>query len=390
MNYEKSSKVKLFKKVFVIILPILFVLILFPFALVKFDPGLAGNFADKVLRPVIGANNTLALESTLFNIEDKFNIIKYKYVKPQLPSVNNEKISSQSQNSNTISPSIEDYSMQLKPISMFYFTPLSGEGVWNNYPLAQFPNKEVMATTFVRPDPNRNYAIVTLIKINMKYLNIGAVAGTVEPGSSLGNPGPGKVPLSIQNANTLVAAFAGGFQYSDGAYGMIVGGKTYVPLENNLATFVAYKNGTNEIIDYIGQNLGDPTSILFIRQNNPMLVENSMPDTTTQSGGYKAWGRTVTPNMYTWRSALGITKNGNLIYAVGPSLVPTTIAEALSWAGAVNGMQLDINPYWVRFVTFTPKGNGQYSYQSLLNTMQNGGYSYLNGYIKDFMYLYAK
>ena len=49
-------------------------------------------------------------------------------------------------------------------------------------------------------------------------------------------------------------------------------------------------------------------------------------------------------------------------------------------------MQLDINAYWVRFVTFEPHASG-YTYQSVLNTLADGGYGYLHGYNKDFFYL---
>ena len=191
----------------------------------------------------------------------------------------------------------------------------------------------------------------------------------------------------LKNRNNLVAAFNGGFQEKDGHYGMIVGNQTYVPLKDNLATLVMYTSGKAEIVNYTGQNFG--SNVAAIRQNGPLLIENSKITNAT-SQGMTTWGLTVTNNMYTWRSGLGITAKGNLIYAVGPSLVPETLALALQKAGAVMAMQLDINPYWVRYVIFTPKGNGNYTYQSLLQSMVNGGYNYLTGYGKDFFYIYKK
>ena len=104
----------------------------------------------------------------------------------------------------------------------------------------------------------------------------------------------------------------------------------------------------------------------------------------------QSWGLTTTNSMYTWRSGLGVTKDGDLIYAAGSSLVPETLAAALKAAGAVNAMQLDINPVWVRFVIFNSLSNGRYKYYSLTKDMVNGGAEYLSGYQKDFFYLMEK
>ena len=119
-----------------------------------------------------------------------------------------------------------------------------------------------------------------------------------------------------------------------------------------------------------------------------MLIENGTITAYTEKG-IDTWGLTVTNSMYTWRSGIGITRNGNLVYAVGPSLVPRTLAKALQAAGAVNAMQLDINPYWVRFILFHLQSPGSYTYGPLLQKMANGGYSYLHGYQKDFFYVYT-
>lgn len=244
-----------------------------------------------------------------------------------------------------------------------------------------------MAYTFVRPDPARSYSIVTVAQLDMKKMNLGIVAGTKEPGGKIGNPGPGVVPKNIVDNNTLIAAFDGGFQYRDGAYGMIADGKTYLPLENDLGTIVGYKNGDIKIINFVGQDLGP--DVAFVRQNCPILIENGQV-ATEDIKNKKLWGRTMTTAIYTWRTGIGITKNGNLLFAVGNSLTPTTLAQALKMAGAENAMQLDINPNWVRFNIFNPLGNGQYTSKPLTRDLKDGSSAYLNGYSKDFFYVYKK
>jgi hypothetical protein len=66
------------------------------------------------------------------------------------------------------------------------------------------------------------------------------------------------------------------------------------------------------------------------------------------------WGYTLGNQVYVWRSGLGITKNGALVYVGGPGLNITTLANLLLRAGAVRAMELDINAAWVNFASFAP------------------------------------
>ena len=60
--------------------------------------------------------------------------------------------------------------------------------------------------------------------------------------------------------------------------------------------------------------------------------------------------------VYVWRSGLGITADGALVYVGGPGLNITTLAGILARAGAVRAMELDINTDWVDFATYQPHG----------------------------------
>lgn len=341
----------------------------------------AANFADDVLRPLLGTQNTLHLEATFFKAQDFFNQIKYSTV--ESPTTNVPQYALQPL------PLINsDDNFLLYPIKPMNSLPqLPGEGLWTSINVGT--SDAIMARTFLRPDVQRPYAVVTLVKMNMSRFSLGLVAGTWEPGENF-KRGTGFIPKQIVESNMLTAAFNGGFKRTDGQYGMMVGLDTYVPLQQGLATMIVYQDAKPQIVKYIGQNLGDKNKIVGIRQNGPLLVENGVNVSATPAWNTQTWGLTTTNSMYTWRSGIGITKNGNLLYAVGPSLIPQTLAEALKAAGAVNAMQLDINPVWVRYVLFTAKGNGIYTYASLDNQMVNGGYEYLHGYQKDFFYLYKK
>ena len=279
--------------------------------------------------------------------------------------------------------------LDVKPIAVKNnFKKIKNEGVWINKPLNLFPGKEVMGYTFVRPDPERSYAYVTLVQMDMNEIKMAAVAGTKQPGGPVGKPGPGVVPKDIINSSRLVAAFDGGFQYRDGQYGMIAGNTTYLPLKNDLGTLVGFIDGSLKIINYNGEKLGN--EVEFVRQNCPILIENGELAVINPKNK-KLWGRTLTSDIYTWRSGVGLNKEGNLIYAVGNNLTPTTLAYALKMAGAINAIQLDINPYWVRFNIFNYENiTGKYKTTTLTNKLQDGSKQYLTGYTKDFFYLYKK
>lgn len=342
------------------------------------NPQSAADFTDNVIRPIIGDKAVIRLEKLFYNttdIADRF--IKRKSIAPTFEDLSSAKTAAASTTNLNITPLVVLPSLQ----------PMDQEGVWHEFPLPQFPNQDVMATTFIRPDQERPYAVVTLAQLDMNNLRLGTVAGLKEPGTSLGHPGTGRVPDTIKHNDQLIAAFDGGFLYNDGQYGMVVGSTTYAPLKQNIATLIGYEDGTYKIVNYTGQDLGQ--HILFIRQNCPILIAHGELSVLTPQNKL-LWGRTLTAETYTWRSGIGITKEGNLLYAAGNNLTPTTLAYALKSAGAVDAMQLDINPAWMSFNLFTPSAPGQYDSSPLTKDFRNRGKQFLHGYNKDFFYLYKK
>ncbi len=371
---SKRKLSKWIKKIGLMFLALFICLVL----LIKFDMNAVAVLTDSVLRPVIGDGNVVWLEKVFFNASDKIKQMTFDPNSIRPPQFEGDGSNGGKSNLN------------LNPLQANNnFKPLSGEGIWRNHPLSLFPNQEVMAVTFVRSDPQRPYSITTLAQIDMSQMKLGSVAGTQQPGGPVGKPGPGVVPKDVVNSGKLVAAFDGGFQYKDGAFGMIVGNTTYLPLKNDLGTLVGYKDGSLKIVDYQGQPFGN--DIDFIRQNCPMLIDNGAITVTNQRDK-EFWGRLAagTVDIYTWRSGIGLTAKGNLIFAVGNNLTPLTLAAALKSAGAVNAIQLDINPIWVRFNIFEPSGLGKYTSTTLTKDLQDGSKQYLNGYQKDFFYVYKK
>ncbi len=346
---------------------------------VKNNPELAALIADHYLRPVIGVDRTVAMERILFNFADKIQQEQYKYKTVEAPQIADSPQTKQAP---------EKSKLNLDTIPTTFFTPLAGEGVWANHTVDVVPGSEVMADTFIRPDADRSYAFATLVKVDMSVFRLGEVAGRLEPGGKA-HPGSGTIQDTVLKSGKLVAAFDGGFQVIDGNYGMYLNGVTYNAMQTDAATIIGHTDGHVTIERYQGQAFG--SDVIFARQNCPMLIENGEIGTQGERNK-KLWGRTLTSDIYTWRSGVGITADGNLVFAMGNALTPTTLAYALKSAGAVNAMQLDINPFWVRFNFFNPSGKpGQYVSQVLMKGAQNGDfYSYLHDIDRDFFYLTAK
>ena len=365
------------KKIGIVLLSVIGAVVIGGALFVKFDTPAAAVIADEYMRPFLGDKTVIYMEKAYFNSADTAQQAVSRYEAPSPPVIND------------LSPAPSKTSLALEPLPVNpAFPPLAGEGEWRNISLGAFPGREVMATAFVRPDPERNYSIVSIVKIDQKSLAIGSVAGIKEPGGKLGNPGPGKVPDDIVQSDSLVAAFDGGFQYHDGKYGMMAGGKTYVPLRDGLGAVVGYRDGSIRVLKYFSDlSLGD--DVAFIRENGPMLIENGAI-TTHRVDSIEIWGAMAGDSIYTWRSGIGVDADGEALFAAGNGLSPQTLGEALKEAGAVNAVQLDINPFWVRFNIFNPLGGGKYDSFPLAKGMADGQISYLTGYSKDFFYVYKR
>ncbi len=89
-------------------------------------------------------------------------------------------------------------------------------------------------------------------------------------------------------------------------------------------------------------------------QNVDLLVDNGRPVAGLNANDTTHWGLTLGNQVYVWRSGLGVTADGALVYVGGPDMNITDIANVLVQAGAVRAMELDINTDWVNLSTYDP------------------------------------
>ncbi len=181
-------------------------------------------------------------------------------------------------------------------------------------------------------------------------IDLGLYLGYKGPGVTNLSRGPEEVPLS--GRSRLLATFNSGFYENDEAAGFFTNHTLYFPMVKGEATLLRYANGRLAIETWPGGAL--PKDVVMARQNLSLLVSGHHP--TPTSANNSLWGSTLhgVPNV--WRSAVGLDKNGNLIYAAAPYETSATMASLMVELHATVAMQLDINPEWPAIITYAGPG----------------------------------
>jgi hypothetical protein len=224
---------------------------------------------------------------------------------------------------------------------------LPGEGQWQPAAGGRLRRGYGIYTTQLRP--GAGYPPAGIAWIDSAATRVALYAGTSEPFGTW--PQQGAVAASV--SPQLLAAFNGGFKIYSYGTGWYDGGRTAVALRAGAASLVIFTNGTATVADW-GRDIGPGPSVAAVRQNLTLLVDHAAAAPSVSSPGQ--WGAVLGGGAITWRSGIGVTAAGDLVYAGGPYLDPAALARLLIAAGAVRAMELDINPEWVSFSTFAHAG----------------------------------
>jgi hypothetical protein len=215
----------------------------------------------------------------------------------------------------------------------------------------------VYETLLVPPGDTKRAGIAWM---DTSLLSARLYSGSLSPG---GGPYKYTAPVAPSAASSLVAAFNGGFQMKDAHGGYYTEGRMIRPLVRGAASLVIYADGAVTIGAW-GSDVTMTPSVVAVRQNLYPLVVNGAPAARASTRTWRAWGGTCPCGRgqhgtdQQWRSGLGVTADGALVYVVGPGLTPPQVADLLVRAGAVRGMELDINPSWPVFAAFKPATPG--------------------------------
>jgi hypothetical protein len=199
--------------------------------------------------------------------------------------------------------------------------------------------------------------------MDTRLLSTRLYSGSISPG---GGPYHYTAPIQPGQAASLVAAFNGGFAMKVAGGGFYTEGRMVDPLLPGAASLVIYADGSVNVGAW-GSDVAMKPNVVSVRQNLVPLVEGGRPTPQAASSNWQAWGATcgatscaaAVPGIeHQWRSGVGITANGAMVYCTGPALDPLQLAQLLARAGVVRGMQLDINPDWTVLATYDPSTPG--------------------------------
>lgn len=235
------------------------------------------------------------------------------------------------------------------PLRPFASPALPGEGQWSAVG-RRVDGLPAIYVTSLRPDAVHTSYVVGVAWMDTKLLRATLYSGSWIPG---GGPWPDTAPVLPSASRSLVAAFNAGFLMSDANGGYYTDHKTVVPLRVGAASFVVYRDGSSNVIawsrhDKVGAN------VVSVRQNLDLLVDHGRPVPGLNANDTAKWGVTLGNAVYVWRSGLGVTADGALVYVGGPGLNITDLANLLVRAGAVRAMELDINTDWVNYSYYAP------------------------------------
>lgn len=229
---------------------------------------------------------------------------------------------------------------------------LPGEGVWQ--PVGRLTAKGVPAVlvTHVRVDKVHTSEVAGVAWMDSTLLRAQLYSGSFIPA-----PLPGgktykySAPVTPANSKTMVAAFNAGFRIQDANGGYYTQGMMIKPLRKGAASVVVYKDGVMTVAKW-GRDAVMTNQVVSVRQNLDLIVDHSKVVPGLDSTNSVKWGKVLGGSFNVWRSGLGVTKNGAYVYVGGPALSISSLANLLVLAGAVRGMELDINTDWVQYAYY--------------------------------------
>ena len=224
--------------------------------------------------------------------------------------------------------------------------PLPGEGVWRV--LDAVNGQPAVYGTYLRASRVYTSYVSGIVSMNQSLVRF-----QLRPGGE--DPGPGNWHASDYirpgTRRGLLATFNSGFKISSSDGGFYLNGATSGTLARGVASVVYYRDG------HIAIGVWDRTvrmspDVVGVRQNLHLVVQNGRVPSSVDSNVQTSWGATLGGGYYVWRSGIGITKDGRVIFVYGPALNVRELAELLRHAGVITGMELDINPAWMSFMYY--------------------------------------
>jgi hypothetical protein len=262
--------------------------------------------------------------------------------------------------------------------------PLKGEGQWRV--LGAVDGQPAIWGTYLRASRVYSSYVAGIVSMNQNLLRF-----QLRPGAE--DPGPGNwhaadyIPPGTRRG--LLATFNSGFKIASSGGGFYLNGVTSGALTRGVASEVYYRDG-HIAIGIWGRTVRMTPDVAGVRQNLHLIVSHGHVPSSVDYNVETSWGATLGGGYYVWRSGIGITADGQVIFVYGPALDVRELAELLQHAGAVTAMQLDINPDWMSFMYYLHDESANPRPVNLLPDQVQPADRYYEPVSRDFTAVYAR
>ncbi len=246
--------------------------------------------------------------------------------------------------------------IHLDNIKPLYTTPaLAGEGIWDAAGSPKdIEGNPTIFRTFYRPSVDFPNAVVYMMVVDMSKAYMQYYVGSQEPAAPMASsevePDMRAKIMAVTNAMWMQ-------RHSKGA-GAIFRSKVVYPMVDGMATLIVYKDGSTDIQEWNSDipihMVRDARQLRYLIVKDGMVVQSvyrngRMEDAEIGLGFLLGGGGKNLDGKHVWyvahRSAFGIRKDGNLVFAIGHHIGSRDMAKALVLAGCDRAMHADANPH---------------------------------------------
>ncbi len=221
------------------------------------------------------------------------------------------------------------------PLPPAHPTPFDGEGFWHVSPSIQGGAEKApppLLEAIVRPDPSNPGAIVHLIAIDTRRLDVQITPGVASPRPTTGPHGSGLLPRSV------VAVFVAGPAPTSRPVGFFGEGRLLAPLVPGAPSLAVRPDGRAVLGAWPESATRD--AFVAVAQAPDALAETTDRDAASATPSFPPRDATARVG----RAALCRTKAGYLIHAFAPSVPAASLRAGLTLAGCTAALHLGVSP----------------------------------------------
>ena len=325
-----------------------------------------GPLVANTLRATIGKENVTKLEDFVYAIEDRVNrTIKSGDAPRTYWKVPKKKTSSAPIAAAPVK-SANTEEEQAAPAALPAFAPVDpgpahdawsaeGDGQWVPMVDPRRPEESPrMFKTLLHPDSSRSWSELFVVAVDLRQVAVMPVMGYQEPRSDKPEAQdyqrPAKIPARHYDA--LLAAFNGGFMAEHGSYGVYFDGITFLDPKDEACTLAAYFDGSYQVASW-ERISGRKDEMRWFRQAPNCMYEDGEMHPFLKVHRAKKWGATLDGNTVIRRSAVGMSRDGKILYVgISNHTTAKVMAAGMHHAGAENVAQMDVNWSYPKFVTY--------------------------------------